>query len=319
MIKRSISRIAMGMAVVAIMTAFEGALAEPITHTTVYRYADVDGLKVFYREAGPPNAPTLLLLHGLPSSSREFDTLIPLLADRYHLVAPDYPGFGHSDAPPTGEFKYTFANITNVIERFAEALGLEKYALYVNDYGGPVGFRLASAHPERITAIVVQNAVVHDVGLDEKRWSGARAFWTDRGKYEAEFRDRLTSPQGTKARHVGNSPRPERYNPDLWDDELAYLNKPGISQIQVDLFYDYRTNVAAYPVWQDYLRKNKPPLLVVWGKYDPSFALAEVQTYKVEVPEAEVHVLEAGHFALDEAVDEIAAILRPFLGKALHQ
>lgn len=304
------------LTVLAALGAVAVTAPVPVTHaTTVHKSVDVNGVKIFYREAGPASAPTILLLHGFPSSSREFDTLIPLLAGQYHLVAPDYPGFGHSDAPPPDKFSYTFENITNVINKFTETLGLKKYALYVNDYGGPVGFRLALAHPERITAIVVQNAVAHNDGLDEKRWAGPRAFWADRAKYEDQFRQRLTALQGAKARHIGSSPHPERYSPDLWDDEFAHLSKPGIAQIQVELFYDYRTNVEAYPAWQDYLRKYKPPLLVVWGKYDPSFALPEAEAYKREVPDAEVHVLEAGHFALDEAVDEIGAIMRPFLEK----
>lgn len=321
MLKRSTWKIARVVTAVMMMASLNGAVAaeNPVTHaTTVHKYLKVDGVNIFYREAGPASAPTILLLHGFPSSSRMFDKLIPLLADQYHLVAPDYPGFGQSDAPPRENFSYTFENITNVIDKFTQALSLNKYALYVNDYGGPVGFRLALAHPERVTAIVVQNAVAHNDGLDEKRWAGPRAFWADRAKYEDQFRQRLISPQGTKARHIGNSPHPERYSPDLWDNELAYLNKPGIAQIQVELFYDYRTNVAAYPAWQDYLRKHRPPLLVVWGKYDPGFALPEAEAYKREVPDAEVHILEAGHFALDESVAEIAAIMRPFLAKTLQ-
>ena len=321
MLKRSTWKIARVVTAVMMMASLNVAVAaeNPVTHaTTVYKYLKVDGVNIFYREAGPASAPTILLLHGFPSSSRMFDKLIPLLADQYHLVAPDYPGFGQSDAPPRENFSYTFENITNVIDKFTQALSLNKYALYVNDYGGPVGFRLALTHPERVTAIVVQNAVVHNDGLDEKRWAVPRAFWADHAKYEDQFRQRLISPQGTKARHIGNSPHPERYSPDLWDDELAHLNKPGIAQIQVELFYDYRTNVAAYPAWQDYLRKHRPPLLVVWGKYDPGFALPEVEAYKREVPDAEVHILEAGHFALDESVDEIAAIMRPFLAKTLQ-
>jgi pimeloyl-ACP methyl ester carboxylesterase len=311
-----VARVVIALTVLAGLGAVAVAATVPVTNaTTVHKYVDVNGVKIFYREAGPASAPTILLLHGFPSSSREFDTLIPLLADRYHLVAPDYPGFGHSDAPPPEKFSYTFDNITNFIDKFTQTLGLKKYALYVNDYGGPIGFRLALAHPERITAIVVQNAVAHNDGLDEKRWAGPRAFWADRAKYEDQFRQRLTALQGAKARHIGSSPHPERYSPDLWEDEFAHLSKPGIAQIQTELFYDYRTNVAAYPAWQDYLRKYKPPLLVVWGKYDPSFALLEAEAYKREVPDADVHVLEAGHFALDEAVDEIAAIMRPFLEK----
>jgi pimeloyl-ACP methyl ester carboxylesterase len=320
MLKRGALKIAKGVAVVMTIASFSCASAEsPFAYTpAVHKYADVDGLKIFYREAGVTSAPTILLLHGFPSSSRTFDKLIPLLADRYHLVAPDYPGFGHSDAPSPDKLSYTFENITNVIDKFTQTLNLSKYVLYVNDYGGPIGFRLALAHPDRVTAIVVQNAVAHNDGLDEKRWAAPRAFWADRTKYEEQFRQRLTAPQGTKARHVGSSPHTERYSPDLWEDEIAYLNRPGIAQIQVELFYDYQTNVAAYPLWQDYLRTYRPPVLVVWGKYDPSFALPEAGAYKREVPDAEVHVLEAGHFALDEAADEIAAIMRSFLAKTQH-
>jgi pimeloyl-ACP methyl ester carboxylesterase len=310
-------------AAIAIMTmagAASQAMAAsvPVTHaSTLYKSTTIDGTKIFYREAGPASAPTILLLHGLPSSSRMFDTLIPLLADRYHLIAPDYPGFGHSDAPPPEKFRYTFDNIAGVIDKFTDALKLGRYALYVQDYGGPIGFRLATAHPDRISAIVVQNAVAHLDGLDDKRWAGPRAYWADRAKYEEQYRQRLTSPDGAKARHLGTSPHPERYSPDLWDDEAAYLSRPGIAQIQAELFYDYQSNVAAFPAWQDYLRTHKPPLLVVWGKYDITFAVAEAAAYKREVPNAEVHVLEAGHFALDEAVDQIAALMRPFLAKAI--
>jgi len=322
MLRRSVCRIAKVVMTIMMAAGFGGAAAteSPVAHAvTVYNELKIDGVNIFYREAGPRFAPTILLLHGFPSSSREFDTLIPLLADRYHVVAPDYPGFGHSDAPPPESFRYTFENIASVMDKFAQALGLSKYALYVNDYGGPIGFRLALAHPERIAAIIVQNAVAHNDGLDDKRWSGPRAFWDDRARYEDQFRQRLSSPEGTKARHIGSSPHPERYSPDLWDDELAHLNKPGIAQIQVELFYDYRTNVAAYPAWQDYLRQFKPPLLVVWGKYDPGFALPEAETYRREVPDAEVHILDAGHFALDEAVDDIAAFMRAFLARTLPQ
>jgi len=311
------ARMAAALALLAGLASAKATPA-PATHTTTtYNTVVIDGEKIFYREAGPAVAPTILLLHGLPSSSREFDTLLPLLADRYHLVAPDYPGFGRSDTPSPDTFRYTFENIANVVDKFTEALGLKKYALYVNDYGGPIGFRLALAHPERVTAIVVQNAVAHNDGLDEKRWAAPRAFWSDRAKYEDQFRQRLTSLQGAKARHIGSSPHPERYSPDLWEDEFAYLSRPGIAQIQVELFYDYQSNVAAYPLWQDYFRKHQPPMLVLWGKYDPSFALPEADAYRREIPSAEVHVLEAGHFAMDEAVDQIAALMRPFLAKAL--
>lgn len=279
---------------------------------TFYRTTSVDGLNIFYREAGVRDAPTLLLLHGFPSSSRMFDPLLPLLSDRYHLVAPDYPGFGHSDAPPPERFPYTFDRLAQVTDHFAEALGLSRYVLFVQDYGGPVGFRLALAHPERVEALIVQNAVAHDEGLGPL-WATRRAFWADRAAHEAKLRDGFLSPEATRLRHVGTSPNVDRYNPDLWTDELAFLSRPGQDRIQLDLFYDYRTNVASYPRWQEYLRTHRPPTLVVWGKYDPSFTIAGATAYGRDVPDAEIHLLDAGHFALDEAADEIAAHIDGFL------
>ncbi len=277
-----------------------------------YRTIDVDGLSIFYREAGPKDAPTILLLHGLPSSSRMFEPLLHRLADRFHLIAPDYPGFGHSDAPDARSFAYTFDHIAAVMEHFTAALGLARYTLYMQDYGGPVGFRMALAHPERVDALIVQNAVAHDTGLGAI-WKVRREFWKDRAAHESSLRENLLSLATTRGRHVGSDPNPERYDPDLWTDELAFLQKPGQADIQSDLFYDYRTNVAAYPTWQAWMREKQPRLLVVWGKYDPSFDLSEPEAYRRDVPTAEVHVLDAGHFALDTAADEIAALVRSFV------
>lgn len=279
-----------------------------------YHTQSVDGLSIFYREAGPKDAPTILLLHGYPSSSRMFDTLIPLLADRYHLIAPDYPGFGHSDAPPASQFTYSFDHLAQVIDHFTNAVGLKRYVLYIQDYGGPIGFRLALAHPERVTAIVVQNAVDSNEGLGPA-WDIRRAFWRDRAAYEDKVIPGFTSLEGARQRHIGSSLHPERYNPDTWTDEYAMLSRPGQRHIQSDLFYTYQTNVAAYPAWQAWLREHKPPVLVVWGKYDPSFAVAGAAAYRRDVPDAEVHMLDAGHFALDEKVDEIAALMRAFLAR----
>jgi pimeloyl-ACP methyl ester carboxylesterase len=283
-----------------------------ISDTMSYHTIEIDGVNVFYREAGATKSPTLLLLHGYPSSSQEFATLMPLLADRYHLIAPDYPGFGHSDAPPPATFAYTFDHFAQVIDELTAKLGLTTYTLYMNDYGGPVGFRLAVKHPNRVTAMVVQNAVSSDEGLGPA-WDIRRAYWKDRAAYEDRVIGGFTSLEGAKERHIGSSPHPERYNPDTWVDEFSVLSRPGERQIQADLFYDYQTNVASYPKWQDWLRQHQPPLLVLWGRYDPSFALAGADVYKREVPKAEVHILDAGHFTLDEAVDQIAAIMRPFL------
>lgn len=287
----------------------------PATHATLtYHVEAIDGVDVFYREAGPRDAPTLLLLHGFPASSRQFDTLIPLLADRWHVVAPDYPGFGRSAAPPPAQFSYTFDHIADIVDGLTTKLGLQRYTLYMNDYGGPVGFRLAVRHPERVTAMIVQNAVAHEDGLGPL-WAARKAFWADRAAHEAKVISAFTSLEVARDRHVGKSPRPERYDPSTWTDEIAHLAQPGQREIQADLFYDYRTNVASYPAWQAWLRAHQPPLLVVWGKYDPSFETAEATAYLRDVPEAEVHILNAGHFALDEAVDEIAMLTRGFLAR----
>jgi pimeloyl-ACP methyl ester carboxylesterase len=207
--------------------------------------------------------------------------------------------------------------LAQVVDRLTEKLGVTTYVLYMNDYGGPIGFRLAVKHPNRIKAMVVQNAVSSDEGLGPA-WDIRRAYWKDRAAYEEKVIGGFTSLEGAKERHIGSSPHPERYNPDTWIDEFAILSRPGERQIQADLFYDYQTNVASYSKWQNWLRQHQPPLLVVWGKYDPSFALAGADVYKQEVPQAEVHILDAGHFTLDEAVDEIAAIMRLFLESRVH-
>jgi len=277
-----------------------------------YRAAKVDGLSIFYREAGPKDAPVVLLLHGLPSSSRMFQPLLTRLADSYHLVAPDYPGFGHSDWPDPKEFNYTFDHIAQVMQGFTEALGLSHYTLYMQDYGGPVGFRMTLAHPERVVALIVQDAVAHNEGLGVN-WTTRRAFWADRVANEEKLRSNLLSLQATKTRHVGDDPDTDLYDPDLWSDEFAFLNSPGQAEIQSDLFYDYRTNVAAYPNWQAWMQKTQPRLLVVWGKHDLSFDLGEPERYRKDVPSAQVHVLDAGHFALDTKADEIAALVRGFM------
>jgi len=279
---------------------------------TSYHTVKVDGLSIFYREAGPRDAPTLLLLHGLPSSSRMFEPLLTRLAGDFHMVAPDYPGFGHSDAPTPGEFAYTFDNIARVMEHFTEALGLTRYTLYMQDYGGPVGFRMVLAHPDRAQALIVQDAVAHNEGLGAN-WKTRRAFWADRAKYEDALRTNLLSLATTRTRHVGNDPNPERYDPDLWTDEYTFLNRPGEADIQSDLFYDYRTNVDAYPEWQAWMQKTQPRLMVLWGKYESSFDPSEPEAYRRDVPNAEVHILDGGHFALDTAADEIADLVRGFM------
>jgi pimeloyl-ACP methyl ester carboxylesterase len=283
-----------------------------MTQQVFYRTVKVGELSIFYRETGPKDAPTILLLHGLPSSSRMFQPLLTRLAEHYHLVAPDYPGFGHSDWPDPKQFDYTFNHVASVMDGFTQALGLSRYTLYMQDYGGPVGFRMILAHPERAQALIVQDAVAHNEGLGAN-WATRRAFWADRSAYEDALRTNLLSLATTRTRHVGDDPRVELYDPDLWTDEYAFLNSPGQAQIQADLFYDYRTNVEAYPTWQAWLRKTQPKLLVLWGKHDLSFDLGEPGRYHQDVPGAEVHVLDAGHFALDTKADEIAALVGAFM------
>jgi pimeloyl-ACP methyl ester carboxylesterase len=279
---------------------------------TSYRTVKVDSLSIFYREAGPKDAPTLLLLHGLPSSSRMFEPLLTRLADQFHMIAPDYPGFGHSDSPPPKDFSYTFDHIATVMDHFTETLGLAKYTLYMQDYGGPVGFRMVLAHPDRIEALIVQDAVAHNTGLGAN-WKTRRAFWADRAPHEADLRTNLLSLETTRTRHVGSDPNIERYDPDLWTDEYVFINKPGEADIQSDLFYDYRTNVEAYPKWQAWMQKNQPRLLVLWGKYELSFDPSEPEAYRRDVPNAQVHIVDGGHFALDTAADEIAKLVRGFM------
>jgi pimeloyl-ACP methyl ester carboxylesterase len=277
-----------------------------------YHSVEIQGLDIFYREAGPANAPTVLLLHGFPSSSRMWEPMLPLLADRYHLIAPDYPGFGHSSAPSPSSFDYTFDNLARVMDELTRRLGITSYVLFMQDYGGPVGFRMAFAHPERVRALVIQNAVSHEQGLSPL-WDARRKYWADPAHELANLKANFTSFEATRQRHIGSSPHLDRYDPDTWTDEYAFLTRPGQADIQTTLFLDYRTNVASYPRWQNWLRTVQPPTLVVWGKYDPSFTVAGATAYAGDVPKAEVHILDAGHFALDEATDEIASLVRGFL------
>jgi pimeloyl-ACP methyl ester carboxylesterase len=290
-----------------------GASLQSTTSTTTYHRVRVDGVSVFYREAGPKDAPTLVLLHGFPSSSREFDTLMPLLATRYHLIAPDFPGFGQSDAPPPAEYTYTFDHLAQTTNALLEQLSINSYAFYLHDYGGPVGSRIILAHPQRVRALIIQNANAYKEGLGAK-WAGIEQYWTDRSAHPQVF-ESFVSAEATEKRHTLGTSHPELYNPDTWTDEYAHLSKPGQRDIQADLLYDYRTNVASYPIWQAWLRQHKPPTLVVWGRNDPSFVAAGGEAYKRDLPEAEIHLLDAGHFALDEKNDQIASLMLEFLAR----
>src|ERR1700722_15422309 len=298
--------------VLALAIATATSRGEGVSATVYYRTTTVDGLKIFYREAGPADAPVILLLHGFPSSSRMFDALLPVLGRGYHLIAPDYPGFGQSAAPDPKTFAYTFDHLAAVTEDFAGQRGLPRYTLYLEDYGGPIGFRMAIKHPERVQAIIIQNALSHEVGLSPL-WETRRAFWRDRKAHEAELRANFLSLESTRQRHVGTDPHPETINPDTWTDEFAFLNRPGEADIQLDLFYDYQTNVQNYPNFQKYMKEHQPPMLVVWGKYDPSFTVAGAKAYANDIPSAEVHLLDAGHFALDQKSVEITALIETFM------
>jgi pimeloyl-ACP methyl ester carboxylesterase len=280
-----------------------------------YNTVRINNLDIFYREAGPKNAPVLLLLHGVPTSSRMYQPMLESsLSSKYHLIAPDFPGFGHSSWPSPKEFSYTFDQLAQVTEEFVDALNLHRYTLFLHDYGGPVGMRMAVAHPEKVEAIIIQNAVSHEEGLSPL-WAARRAFWNDRASHEAAFRKSFLSLETTRNRHLGTSPHPERIDPDTWTDEFYFLNQPGQADIQTELFFDYQNNVKAYPIWQKWLRDHQPPLLVIWGKYDASFTVAGAQAYQRDVPGAEVHILDAGHFGLDEKAGEIIAFTDDFLAR----
>jgi pimeloyl-ACP methyl ester carboxylesterase len=283
-----------------------------------YHTASVDGLKLFYREAGDPKAPTVLLLHGFPTSSHMYRELIPALADRYHVVAPDLPGFGFSDAPDRSLFKYSFDHLAEITGRFTEMVGLDRYALYVFDYGAPIGFRLAIRHPERITAVISQNGNAYLEGLSEG-WNPIQAYWEDPSpENRAALRDFL-KPEATQWQYTHGVPNPERLSPDAWTLDAALLARPSNDEIQLDLFGDYQSNVALYPKFQEYIRTRRPPLLAVWGKNDPFFLPAGAKAFQRDNPDAEIHLLDAGHFALESQGPEIAAIIRNFLALKLPE
>jgi len=280
----------------------------PVKHRTIA----VDGIKIFYREAGPLDAPVIVLLHGFPSSSRMFGALFSLLSSKFRLIAPDFPGFGHSDAPSPASFSYTFDNLSDCIHKLLDQLDLSRYALYLHDYGGPVGFRLAIQNPERVDALIIQNAVTHLEGLSQV-WTIRKQWWLDREAHEETIREALVSAEVAKQRHLAGVSRPELIDPDTWSEEFTFLTKPGMAEIQLDLAFDYQSNLAAYPQWQAYLRDKQPPTLVVWGKNDPLFTVAGALAFAREVPDAEIHLLNASHFALDEDPVRIAFLVWQFL------
>jgi pimeloyl-ACP methyl ester carboxylesterase len=279
-----------------------------------YRTANVDGFKVFYREAGPANAPTLLLLHGFPTSSHMFRDLIPLLADRFHIVAPDLPGFGRTDLPPRDAFSYTFARLAEVIGRFTEVVNLKRFAIYIFDYGAPVGLRVAIKHPERITAIISQNGNAYEEGLSDG-WNPIQRYWREPTKTNRDALRSFLSPETTFWQYTHGVSDPSVVSPDGYSLDDFYLTCPGAHEAQLDLFLDYASNVALYPQFQAYFRDHRPPLLAVWGRNDPFFLPAGAEAYKRDIPGADVRFFDTGHFALETHGAEIATAIRDFIGR----
>lgn len=308
-------RVTLGIAVLSIAIPSLAADAR-----TFYRTVSVDGVKIFYREAGDPAAPTVLLLHGFPSSSHMYRNLIPLLSDRYHVVAPDLPGFGFSDAPGRAQFKYSFEHVAQVMTRFTEVAGLDRYAVYVFDYGAPIGFRMALAHPERISAIVSQNGNIYDEGLPPSFARLKEAYIEPNEVNRAALRGALT-PAANQRRYFTGVLEADKalVAPEAFTLDDALMTRPGIADIQIDLLADYWSNVEQYPKYQQYLRTEKPPLLAIWGKNDPTFLPAGAQAFKRDLPQAEVRLLDTGHFALETHLPDIAQSVRAFLGAHLKQ
>lgn len=276
----------------------------------------VGDVEVFYREAGRKDAPVLLLLHGFPTSSHMFRNLMPLLANAYRLIAPDFPGFGNTKAPARGQFDYTFQNIYKVIEGFTEALGLKKYSLYVFDYGAPTGFRLAAANPEKVTAIISQNGNAYMEGFSDQ-WGAWQTYWREPTAANREACRASLSPQTIRDWQYGTGADPKKLSPDGYNLDILYMARPGAEEIQLDLILDYRSNVAAYPAFHDYFRQHQPPLLAVWGKNDPAFIPPGAEAFHQDLPKAEVHLLDAGHFTLETHAPEVAEYIREFLSRNL--
>ncbi len=279
-----------------------------------YKTVEIEGLDIFYREAGDPGSPTVLLLHGFPTSSHMFRNLIPALAKRYHVVAPDYPGYGNSSAPSVDDFDYTFDNVARIVDAFTNEIGLDRYSLYIMDYGAPVGFRLATAHPERVLSLIIQNGNAYDEGLLEF-WDPIKAYWKDRSEKNGDALRGLLTLDATRWQYTHGTRDPEAISPDNWNVDQPLLDREGNQEIQLAMFYSYGSNPPLYPQWQEYLRKHQPPTLIVWGKNDPIFPEAGAHPYKRDLKELDFHILDTGHFALEEDGDRIAALMIDFLNR----
>ncbi len=316
-------RSSLTMLALFVFASFRAVLAEePAESATVrhhevsYRTTEIQGVEIFYREAGPRDAPAIVLLHGFPSSSNMYRNLIPVLAQRYRVTAPDYPGFGHSAAPPREQFEYSFANLAQVVDGLLSKLRVERYALYVMDYGAPVGFRLALKHPERVTALVVQNGNAYEEGLKEF-WKPIKAYWASGSKADREAMRAATTLAFTREQYLEGVKDPTRIDPTAWLVDQALLDRPGNTEIQLDLFYDYRTNVELYPKFQAFFREYRPPTLIVWGRNDKIFPEDGARAYLRDLPEAELHLLDTGHFALEDKGEEIAQLMLDFLARTI--
>ncbi|PTM43510.1 alpha/beta fold hydrolase [Bosea sp. 124] len=297
------------------MTAHAAAPKALSPSPVQFRTVTVQGLDIFYREAGPKDAPVLLLLHGFPSSSHMFRDLIPLLAGQFRVIAPDYPGFGNSAAPGIGTFPYTFAALADVVDAFTDAVCASSYVIYMQDYGGPIGFRLALKHPERVRGFIIQNAVANVEGWNPEVVKALAPFWQGRNAQTEQPVRALLTAETTRFQYTHGASRKERLSPDAWIHDQAGLDRPGNAALQVEMLWNYQDNVAQYPKWQDYLKTRQPPLLIAWGDNDPYFTLKGAELFKTLVPSAELHHYDAGHFALETHVEDIAAVSLAFLAR----
>ena len=293
------------------------AISTTSTPTVFYRTLNVEDLEIFYREAGPPDAPTVLLLHGFPSSSHMFRNLIPVLADKYHVVAPDFPGYGESSAPSVNDFDYSFEGLTTVTEQFIEKLKLYSYALYLSDIGASIGFRIAVMHPERVTALIVQNGGAHVEAINKEFLSdGLSAYWENRSEKNAQaLLDWLLTIEGTKWHYLHGVSDPSKISPDTWVIDQAYQDRPGNKEIQLAILYNAKRDLEVFADWQEYLRKLQPPTLITWGKNDGIFTVEGAELIKRDIPSAELHLFDTGHFALEEEVDRIGSLMHEFLDR----
>ncbi|BBO10327.1 alpha/beta hydrolase [Bradyrhizobium ottawaense] len=318
-------RLVLGLSGAAVAAASTAASAKPERDenaaasaypVTYHRTATVDGIKIFYREAGPKDAPVVLLLHGFPTSSHMFRNLIPALADKYHVIAPDYPGYGQSDMPPRESFKYTFDRASELVDGLLDQISVKRYAMYVMDYGAPVGWRLALKHPERISGLIVQNGNAYDEGL-KAFWDPIKKYWADGSDDSRQALKKLVTLEITKFQYTDGMSDVSRISPDNWVHDQALLDRPGNGDIQLDMLYDYRTNLPLYPAVQAYFRKHQPPTLIVWGKNDFIFPADGAHPYKRDLPQVEFHLVDSGHFLLEDRFDEVTPLIRDFLARKI--